>query len=277
MLALAPFAWGGCSVERATAVELGGSTVAEGGGSGVDASTDGPDGGPDSSPDVAVVADAVAVSPACTQPAFVTSSPSGIWSNGGYYVFNNVWNTGAGPGPQILYACSYHSFYVVSDQADDAGAVESYPNVQMNFSDVPITSLHGITSRFVESGPGVGIYEFAYDVWLNGVAQSGSVQVLVWVDNFNRVPDGTKAASTTLGGRAYDVWVTPDGLHVVFDSTTAWTSGTVDLLGILQWTVGQGWLPASSTLGQIDFGVEIVSTGGASATYAVDDFSLATN
>jgi hypothetical protein len=26
-------------------------------------------------------------------PAFVTSDPSGGWSNGGYYVHNNMWNT----------------------------------------------------------------------------------------------------------------------------------------------------------------------------------------
>jgi hypothetical protein len=50
----------------------------------------------------------------------------------------------------------------------------------------------------------------------------------------------------------------------------------VNLLEIFDWTIAQGWLASSSTLGQIDFGVEIVSTGGASATFEFDDFSIAT-
>jgi hypothetical protein len=188
-----------------------------------------------------------------------------------------VWNTAAGPGPQTLYACSYHSWYVVSDQTDNGGAVKTYPNVQMNFNDVPISSFHGLTSTFAETSPHVGIYEDAYDIWLNGVATTRSSQVLIWVDNTNRVPAGSQVTTTTLGGRTYDVWKTSDNSHIVLVSTAAFTSGTVDLLEILNWAIIQGWLPSGSTLGQIDFGVEIVSTGGASATYLFNDFSIATN
>jgi hypothetical protein len=39
----------------------------------------------------------------------------------------------------------------------------------------------------------------------------------------------------------------------------------------------KGWLSASSTLGQIDFGVEIVSTDGRNATLAFTDFSITDN
>jgi hypothetical protein len=41
--------------------------------------------------------------------------------------------------------------------------------------------------------------------------------------------------------------------------------------------MAQGWLPSNSTLGQIDFGVEIVSTNGAAATFQSTDFSITTN
>jgi hypothetical protein len=281
-LGLAGCIVGGCAVERTTAVELIGSVTGDAGGTGAEASIEGPtaDASSDgmvssSSPEDA--SDGSPGSSSCTDPAFVTSSPSGIWPNGGYLVFNNMWNAAAGPGPQTLYACSYRSFYVVSKQTDDAGAVETYPNVQMNFSNVPIGSFRSVTSNFAETSPHVGIYEYAYDVWLNGVATAGSTQILIWVDTFNRKPSGTQVATTTLGGRMYDVWKTSDDSHIAFVSTVAFTSGTVDLLEIFNWTITQGWLASSSTLGQIDFGVEIVSTGGVSVTYDFNDFSIATN
>jgi hypothetical protein len=267
-LALAACVACGCGVERVIAVERidvpsdAGLTAAE---ASADASAD-------------ALADG-SVASSCLDPAFVTSTPIGtnsIWPNGGYFVFNNVYNTTDAPGPQTISACSYQSWYVVSDQSSDAGAVESYPNVQMNFDEVPVSSLHVITSRFAETSPHVGVYEDAYDIWLNGVGEAGSTQILVWVDNFGRVPTGTKVTTATLGGRTYDVWKTSDDMHIVLVATVTFTSGTVDLLEIVDWTIAQGWLAATSTLGQIDFGVEIESTGGVSATYTFDDFAITT-
>ncbi len=46
---------------------------------------------------------------------------------------------------------------------------------------------------------------------------------------------------------------------------------------MFQWTIARGWFAANSTLGQIDFGVEIVSTEGAKATFQFTDFSITTN
>ncbi len=267
---------GGCGVERTIAVErIDGPTDAgsTGGEASIDGTVDARTDAADGSSRVEAGPDGSARS-SCDNPAFVTSSPSGIWKDGGYFVFNNVWNTMDDPGPQILYACSYRSWYVISDQSSDAGAVESYPNVQMNFNDVPVSSFRSITSSFAETSPHVGIYEDAYDVWLNGVATAGSTQIMIWVENYNRVPAGTRVLSTVLGGRTYDVWKTSDSSHIVLVPTVTFTSGTVDLLEIFNWTIAQGWLPPSSTLGQIDFGVEIESTGGASATYEFDDFSI---
>jgi hypothetical protein len=39
----------------------------------------------------------------------------------------------------------------------------------------------------------------------------------------------------------------------------------------------QGWLPGNSTLGQIDWGVEIVSTNGTNAAFKCTDFSITSN
>jgi hypothetical protein len=214
---------------------------------------------------------------ACTNPAFVTSDPNGGWSNGGYFVHNNMWNSSAGLGPETLYACSYHSWYVVSNQTNNAGAVKTYPNVHKDYSDMPIGSFHTITSTFAATSSHVGIYDVAYDIWTNGIATSGSTEFMIWTENFKQVPAGSRVATATFGGRTYDVWKTSDNHYIAFVPTVVFTSGTVDILQIFTWTMSQGWLPSNSTLGQIDFGVEIVSTNGVNATFEVTDFSITTN
>jgi glycosyl hydrolase family 12 len=220
------------------------------------------------------IGDAGIAGMACTNPTFVTSSMTGGENDGGYYIFNNMWNTSVPLGPETLSACSYHSWYVVSNQTSSAGAVKTYPNVQMNFNDVPISSLTTIASTFAETSPHVGIYEDAYDIWTNGIATNGSTEFMIWVDNYNQVPAGDKVTTMTFGGRSYDVWKTSDNSYIAFVATTSFTSGSIDLLAIFAWTITQGWLPSTSTLSQIDFGAEICSTNGADATFQFTDFSI---
>jgi hypothetical protein len=207
----------------------------------------------------------------------VTSDPNGGWSNGGYYVHNNMWNSSAGLGPETLYACAYNNWYVVSNQTNSAGAVKTYPNVHKDYNDVAISSFNVITSTFAETSPHVGIYNVAYDIWINGIATSGSNELMIWTENYNQVPAGSKAMTAALGGRTYDVWRTSNNHYIAFVPTAVFTSGTVDLLEIIRWTMSQGWLPSTSTLGQICFGVEIVSTNGSNATFYFTDFSITSN
>lgn len=54
------------------------------------------------------------------------------------------------------------------------------------------------------------------------------------------------------------------------------TSGTLDLKAFLRYLMDHKRLPAGSTLGQIDYGVEIVSTGGAKKRFDFTDFSVGT-
>ncbi len=51
-------------------------------------------------------------------------------------------------------------------------------------------------------------------------------------------------------------------------------SGTVNIRAMLDYLISQGRVPANSTLGQICFGVEVVSTNGAPGTFNFTDFSL---
>jgi Glycosyl hydrolase family 12 len=218
-----------------------------------------------------------ATSAACKDPSFSTSQPTGGESNGNYYLFNNMWNASGYSVTQTLYACSYHDWYVVANMNNDSGdgAVKTYPNVQANFSEPKISSFHSITSTFAESSPHVGIYEDAYDIWVNGVASSGSTEVMVWTENFHQVPSGSVVATASFGGRGYKVW--KSGSYIAFVADANFTSGSVDLLEIFDWIIAKGWIPASSTLGQICYGVELVSTNSAPATFNFTDFSVATS
>jgi hypothetical protein len=185
-----------------------------------------------------------------------------------------MWNSSVTLGPETLYACSYDNWYVVSNQTNEAGAVKTYPNVHKDYADVPIASFNTLTSTFAATSPHVGIYNVAFDIWTNGVATSGSTEFMIWTENFNQVPAGNKITTVDFGGRTYDVWKTSSNHYIAFVPTEPITAGAIDLLEILDWATAQGWFPADSTLGQIGYGVEIVSTGGSEATFWFTDFSI---
>jgi hypothetical protein len=216
---------------------------------------------------------------ACTNPSFNTGDPNGGWSNGGYYVHNNMWNCGSYACAETLYACSYHNWYVVANTNNNSGdgAVKTYPNVHKDYNNVAISTFDTITSSFAASSPHVGIYNVAYDIWTNGVATPGCTEFMIWTENYNQVPAGSLAATATLGGRTYNVWKTSSGGYIAFVPAAVFTSGTIDLLEIFKWTMSKGWLPANSTVGQICFGVEIVSTNSTKATFKFTDFSITAN
>jgi hypothetical protein len=162
------------------------------------------------------------------------------------------------------------------DNTTGDGAVKTYPNVHKDFNGAPALSSFGaISSSFAHAGPHVGIYEFAYDIWLNGIASSGSTEVMIWTDNFNQVPSGSVQETFSLDGRSYQVYKL--GSYIAFVDTNNVISGTVNLLAIFNHIIAKGWIPPTSTLGAVDYGVELVSTNGMDATFAVSDFSLTAN
>ena len=48
-----------------------------------------------------------------------------------------------------------------------------HPNVHKDYSSAAVSSFSSITSTFTEVAPHVGDYEYAYDMWINGVATPG--------------------------------------------------------------------------------------------------------
>ena len=214
-------------------------------------------------------------SASCAHPSFVTSDQYGMWNQAPYFVYNNMWAVSGYSVSQTLYACSYSNWYVTATMNNDNGDghVKTYPNSHRDWGSEPaISSLQSVTSTFAETSPGTGIYEDAYDIWLNGIADSGSTEVMIWTENHGQVPSGSQVATVTLDGRSWAVW--KYGSYIAFVAGSNFTSGTMNLLTFFQWIMSQGWIPGSSTLGQVDYGAELVSTNGVPATFSFSNFSV---
>jgi glycosyl hydrolase family 12 len=225
----------------------------------------------------------------CTNPYFTTSASNGGVSDGGYYVHNNLWNAANYPGTTgTTSVCSFHSWNNTgqASNANGDGAVKTYPNVHKDYSSPAISSLPVLTSKWAMQSPGVGIYDVAYDLWLNGVP--GSPEVMVWTENHNQRPAGNVVASgLSFGGYTWDLWATSGNGYLAFaapaDGTSAqpgWPSnqvratGQLDLLAMLRYLQSTGRVSSTSTLGQVCFGVEVVDTGSAPATWHLTDFAI---
>ena len=211
----------------------------------------------------------------CTHPSFVTSDQYGMWNQDPYFVYNDMWGISGYSVSQTLYACSYGNWYVTATMNNDNGDghVKTYPNSHRDWDNEPaISSLQSVTSTFAETSPGTGIYEDAYDIWLNGIADSSSTEVMIWTENHGQVPAGNQVTTVTLDGRSWAVW--KGNSYIAFVAGSNFTSGTMNLLTFFQWIMGQGWIPGNSTLGQVDYGAELVSTNGMPATFSFSNFSV---
>lgn len=216
-----------------------------------------------------------------TKPAFVTSDPDGMWNDHGYIVHNNMWNAKKYHVAQTLSAAA-HNDWSVTATADDSrhdGAVKTYPNVHKDYhnwgtgAEPRLSSFAAITSTFGASGPQVGIYDVAYDIWLNGVP--GNREVMIWTENFHQVPAGRAIANgVTFSGHAWDIYATRDNHYLALVAKEPLAHGSLDLKEILDYFMSQGRIQEDATLGAIDFGVEIVSTDGKPATFTFSDFSI---
>jgi hypothetical protein len=215
----------------------------------------------------------------CTNPQYTTSEPLGMWNQAPYFVYNDAWNASNYQVSQTLYACSYSNWYVVATMNNNAGdgAVKTYPNSHRDFDNHPlVTSLNSVTSTFSDSAPSAGIYENAYDIWLNNAAESYKTEVMVWTDNHGQSPGGSAAGTVTLDGRGYQVWrgTGSGGQYIALVADQNFMSGTVNLLDIFQWIAQKGWLPSNTELQQVDYGAEIVSTGNVPETFSYSNLSV---
>ncbi len=223
----------------------------------------------------------------CTKPTVIPMDPGNAQSGvteGNYFVTNDTWNANRYSDlSQRLDVCNYNSWYAIAtmNNAAEDGAVKTSPNVQETWYPTP-TKLSGwksITSRFSDvppgAGPNYGIWEFEYDIWLNGLADSNSTEVMIWTYNNGQTPNGSPIGSFTDGGRTYVVYYSPPPKqYIAFVAVRDDLSGSVNLLHFFNYVISKGWMPGSSTLYQICHGVELVSTNGKPEKFAINNFAI---
>jgi hypothetical protein len=178
-------------------------------------------------------------------------------TNGQMEVRNEAWNSSH--GPQTTYACSEQSWYTLSNQPNNGGAVETYPDSQYTISgNKTIAQYTSITSTFSEAYPAQGDWNAAYDNWMNNYSK----EVMIW-NEWNGSPGYWQTQAKTavsLGGVPYHFY--NNGGELMFFRDTQVKSGSVDILAAYKWLVTQNLLKSTDVPTQIEYGLEICATVG---------------
>jgi hypothetical protein len=223
----------------------------------------------------------------CTKPTVVPLDPknaqSGV-SRGSYYVTNDTWNASHYNGlSQSIYVCNYNSWYTIANMNNNTsdGAVKTSPNVQETWYPTPtkLSQWKSITSHYSDVPPGAGkdygIWEFEYDIWLNGLADSKSTEIMIWTFNNGQAPRGSSSGSFTDAGHTYAVYHSPGPYqYIAFVDADGKLSGNVNLTDFFNYVIAKHWIPGSSTLYQICNGVELVSTNGRPEKFDFNNFDI---
>jgi hypothetical protein len=223
----------------------------------------------------------------CVSPVWTSSTSGDLYTGDSpYLVHNNMWNAEGYDVSQTMSVCDHTSWYV--DDTVPAGtdsAVKTFPNVHVDYHnwstgyEPALSSFNRIMSSYAGQGAGIGVYDVAYDIWLNGVASAGSNEVMIWTENKGQTPAGSLIASNvTMSDKSWNVWATSSNGYIAFVPTRgrSYQSGTLNLKAFFTYLVHEGRIPSTSTLGQIDYGVEVVSTDGRTARFTCTNFSLST-
>ncbi|WP_460660334.1 GH12 family glycosyl hydrolase domain-containing protein [Kribbella swartbergensis] len=210
----------------------------------------------------------------CTNPVWTTTSSNNQGEGrtfGAYYVHNNMWNNSN--GTYALGACNYDNWYVdVTQPLPGDKGVQAYPNVHKDYNDVPLSKIQ--SAKFAATTPAncaACIYNVAFDAWIGDGLNN---ELMIWTDNKGQVPAGRKVDTVTFGGFTYDVWHTSG--YTAYVSQVTQKSGTMPLASFFNDMIKRGWAPKATTW-QIDYGVEVVSTGNTKQRFGFTDFSIQEN
>jgi hypothetical protein len=251
---------------------------------------------------VALIATATGVSVASGEPeaageaAQKCANPTQTWStsDGGgpvsadgegdgkdYYGSPNLWNDN-GSVSQSMGVCSFDSWYVDATASDSGdGAVLSYPNMHKDWhdwnsgSEPSLDSFERIPTQFAHEAPESGTWNFAYDVWINGVGNGpGTTELMIWTEYNGQRPAGELQETVTVDGAEWELWANENNEIVSFVAKSPQTSGELDIKAFTDHLTEAGMLESDSTLGQVGYGVEIVDTAGQKQRFDVTDFQV---
>ena len=207
--------------------------------------------------------------------AWVDSGQWANWTNNGYILYNNIWGSGA--GSQTIWARSGTNWGVVANHPRTSG-VKSYPNTGRTLNRT-LSSLRSVSSSFNVTVPADGDYATTYDIW----ADNHRYEVMIWANQHGAVGpiaesyDANGAVpnvrNLSVGGHTWNVYRGSNGANAVFSFIrTNTSSGTVDLLAIMNWLRANSWW-GDVTVGEVQFGFEITGTAGAS-NFTTNSFAL---
>ncbi len=196
----------------------------------------------------------------------------GSFSTNGYTLNNDVWGSGA--GPQTIWANSSSNWGVWTQQPATNG-VKSYPHAEFDINR-SLSSVNTVTSSFNVSVPGTGVYNTAYDIWLNNF----SFEVMLWMNEKVAGPLGSLRQTVTSGGFTWRLYTGSNGSNTVYSfvNTGQTSSGSVDVLAVLRWLQSNGLFGSNTaTLGNVQFGWEISSTNNTGTNFVTNSYSVRTN
>lgn len=204
-------------------------------------------------------------SSACTNPTWNSSDPQAtdpIGNDGIWWIDNDAWS--GSHGPQTLYVCSPSSWYAISNQTNNGGQVETYPDSEYDVggrstpSTKTIAQYTSITSTFSESFPAAGSWDAAYDLWLN----NWNTEIMIWNQwtGTQLYWPSDKSVTVNLGGVPY--WFQNNGGEFIFFRQNMVTSGSVDILAAFKYLVSKGLVKSTDIPTQLEYGVEVCATNG---------------
>jgi hypothetical protein len=192
----------------------------------------------------------------------------------GFTIYNNLW--GPEEGSQCVWANSYNDWGVHAEYPE-TGGVKTYPNVS-KILNTNISALGSCTSSFSVSVPSSGSFCTTYDIWVPNeimiwMNKTGAVGPIAegWDDQGNPIPSET---NVSVGGHTWSVYHGPGASTqtISFVRTSNTTSGSVDILAILNWIKNKGWI-GNGPVEELQFGFEITSAPGG-LDFTVNDYSL---
>ena len=187
----------------------------------------------------------------CTNPVWSTSEATGTENldpNGGEYWWadNDAWSGSA--GPQTLYVSNQSSWYTVSDQTNNQGQVETYPNTEYDVggrsngvSTKPISAYNSITSTFSEDFPSRGFVGCR----LRPVVEQLGTEIMIWNQwtGTQLYWPSDKSITVDLDGVPY--WFQNNGGELMFFRQTMVQYGSVDILAAFNWLAANGYVKSS--------------------------------
>ncbi|HEY3781293.1 MAG TPA: hypothetical protein VGL56_09435 [Fimbriimonadaceae bacterium] len=211
-----------------------------------------------------VLASATVMTAASAQAwVYTTNAQWGSWTGGGYTVYNDIWS---GIGNQTLNVNSGSNWQLISTNMS-GGGVKAYGNSAFFINRSTLT---GNCSSSFNGSTNASAYDMSYDIW----SESDKDEIMLWENWTSNVgPIGSEIASNVnVGGSTWNIYRGNTGHNVVSLLRTSKTnSGTNNIMAILQYLGGKGWL-TSKSLYEVQFGFEI--TDASNATSNCNSFSV---